>query len=52
MPEVVIVGSGAGGGATAFALARRGVDVLLLEAGPAYGPADYPLHKPRWEQTE
>ena len=31
--EVVIVGSGMGGGTLAYALARRGVDVLVLERG-------------------
>jgi choline dehydrogenase-like flavoprotein len=31
--EVVIIGSGMGGGTTAHALARRGVDVLVLERG-------------------
>jgi choline dehydrogenase-like flavoprotein len=31
--EVVIVGSGMGGATTALALARRGVDVLVLERG-------------------
>jgi choline dehydrogenase-like flavoprotein len=31
--DVVIVGSGMGGGTTAHALARRGVDVLVLERG-------------------
>ena len=31
--EVVIIGSGMGGGTTALALARRGVDVLVLERG-------------------
>jgi choline dehydrogenase-like flavoprotein len=31
--EVVIVGSGMGGGTTALALARRGIDVLVLERG-------------------
>lgn len=31
--DVVVVGSGMGGGTTAWALARRGVDVLLLERG-------------------
>jgi choline dehydrogenase-like flavoprotein len=31
--EVAVVGSGMGGGTTAWALARRGVDVLVLERG-------------------
>jgi choline dehydrogenase-like flavoprotein len=31
--DVVIVGSGMGGGTTALALARRGVDVLVVERG-------------------
>ena len=31
--DVVIVGSGMGGGTSAYALARRGVDVLVLERG-------------------
>ena len=31
--DVVVVGSGMGGGTTAWALARRGVDVLLVERG-------------------
>lgn len=37
--EVVVVGSGAGGGLIAAELARRGHDVLLLEAG-GYHPAE------------
>lgn len=48
--DVVIIGSGAGGGAAAWGLARRGVRVLLLEAGPAYNPGeDYKLHASDWE---
>src|SRR5688572_7232900 len=48
--DVVVVGSGAGGGACAYGLARRGVRVLLLEAGPAYDPvADYRLDRADWE---
>ncbi|MHB1491497.1 MAG: FAD-dependent oxidoreductase, partial [Cellulomonas sp.] len=31
--SVVVVGSGMGGGTTAWALAQRGVDVLLVERG-------------------
>jgi len=32
--DVVIIGSGMGGGTTAHALARLGIDVLVLERGP------------------
>ena len=50
-PDVVVVGAGAGGGATAWALSRRGVRVLVLEAGPAFEPLrDYPLSGDDWEQ--
>ncbi len=49
--DVIVIGSGAGGGTSAFALARRGLDVLLLEAGPTYDPGtDYALHRADWEQ--
>ncbi len=48
--DVVIIGSGAGGGASAWALANKGVKVLVLEAGPHYDPEqDYRLHSPEWE---
>lgn len=51
-PEVVVIGSGAGGAAFAWALARTGVRVHILEAGPRYDPAtDYRLASPSWEQT-
>ncbi len=43
--EVVVVGSGAGGGVVAGELADRGRSVLLLEAGPHKTAADYM----RWE---
>lgn len=50
-PDVVIVGSGAGGAASAWALTKRGLSVLLLEAGPAFDPVrDYPLTNPDWER--
>jgi choline dehydrogenase-like flavoprotein len=43
--DVVVVGSGAGGGVVAGELARRGRDVLLLETGPHLTAADFS----RWE---
>ena len=50
--DVVIVGSGAGGGAAAWALCEHKIRVLVLEAGPAYNPLkDYRLHRNDWEQT-
>lgn len=47
----MIVGSGAGGAASAWALTRAGLTVLLLEAGPRFVPSrDYPLDTPDWER--
>ena len=43
--DVVVVGSGAGGGVVAGELAQRGRDVLLLECGPHLTAADFT----RWE---
>ena len=43
--DVVVVGSGAGGGVVAGELAQRGKDVLLLEAGPHLTAIDFD----RWE---
>jgi choline dehydrogenase-like flavoprotein len=37
--DVVIVGSGAGGGMAAYMLANAGLSVALVEAGPDYDPA-------------
>lgn len=36
--DVIIVGSGAGGGMAAYELTRRGLKVLMLEAGRNYDP--------------
>ncbi len=38
--DVVIVGSGAGGGMTAKVLAENGLKVAIIEAGPYFDPAD------------
>lgn len=37
--DVVIIGSGAGGGMAAYMLANAGLSVALVEAGPDYDPA-------------
>ncbi|WP_181019623.1 GMC family oxidoreductase N-terminal domain-containing protein [Nonomuraea typhae] len=39
--DVIVVGSGAGGGLIAAELGRAGLDVLLLEAGELHGAADH-----------
>ena len=36
--DVVIVGSGAGGGMSAYILANAGLKVCMIEAGPLYDP--------------
>jgi choline dehydrogenase-like flavoprotein len=37
--DVVIIGSGAGGGMAGYILANAGIKVLMLEAGPFFDPA-------------
>jgi len=37
--DVIVVGSGAGGGQTAYTLTMDGARVLMLEAGRKYDPA-------------
>src|SRR5690606_39028826 len=45
--DVVIVGSGAGGGMAGYILAHAGLKVLMLEAGPFFDPAKDALQL-RW----
>ncbi|HIC82476.1 MAG TPA: GMC family oxidoreductase, partial [Kiloniellaceae bacterium] len=39
--DVIVIGSGAGGGAVARRLSEAGMKVLVLEKGPRYQPDDY-----------
>jgi choline dehydrogenase-like flavoprotein len=47
--DVIVVGSGAGGGQTAYTLTMHGVRVLMLEAGRKYEPA---LETPMFQTPE
>jgi choline dehydrogenase-like flavoprotein len=44
LTDVVVVGSGAGGGTLAWHLAREGVKVTVLEKGPHYDLRDFAQH--------
>ncbi len=47
----MVIGAGAGGGTAAWRLCGKGLNVLLLEAGPAFDPAlHYRLDRPDWER--
>lgn len=47
MRDVIVVGAGGGGAVVAKELAQRGLDVLLLEAGPRWGKSDQ-----KWSHRE
>ena len=49
--DVCVIGAGAGGAVAAWALALKGVKVLLLETGPRFTSAEYATHAPDWEST-
>ncbi|MDQ3953650.1 MAG: GMC oxidoreductase, partial [Actinomycetota bacterium] len=40
--DAIVVGSGFGGGVSAYRLASEGMSVCVLERGKAYGPGDFP----------
>jgi choline dehydrogenase len=44
--EVVVIGGGSGGAVVAARLAEAGVDTVLIEAGPDYGP--FSTHIGKW----
>ena len=50
--DVVIIGSGASGGMAAWNLTRKGVKVLMLEAGERFERADFWSHVKPWEARE
>lgn len=49
--DVLVIGAGAGGAAAAWALARKGISVTLIDAGPAYSAADYKVSDDDWEYS-
>ncbi len=50
--DVVIIGSGASGGMAAWNLTRKGINVLLLDAGDRYDPAKYWMALLPYERRE
>src|SRR5437899_376177 len=47
--DVVIIGSGASGGMAAWNLTRKGIDVLMLDAGIKFDRAKFWSHVKTWE---
>ncbi len=50
--DVVVIGSGASGGMAAWNLARKGLQVVLLEAGSRFSRADFWTHVKPWQRRE
>lgn len=50
--DVIVIGSGASGGMTAWNLTRHGVNVLLLDAGAKFNRASFWTHVKPWEWKE
>jgi choline dehydrogenase-like flavoprotein len=48
--DVCVVGAGAGGGVFAWAAAREGLRVRLLETGPRFDPSHFGTHAQDWER--
>lgn len=48
--DMLVVGAGAGGAAAAWALASKGFKVILVDAGPQFGPSDYRNSADDWER--
>ena len=50
--DVIIVGTGASGGMAAWNLTRKGVDVLMLDAGEKFSRSKFWSHVKPWEITD
>ena len=50
--DVVVIGSGAGGGVTAEILAEAGLTVAIVEEGPLAGSSEFQMReRTRWTQS-
>ena len=49
---VIIIGSGASGGMAAWNLTRKGLDVVVLDAGTKFDRSKYWTHVRPWEARE